>query len=261
MHIDFHKYHGTGNDFIMINGMEDLSIREYLTEDKINHICHRRFGIGADGLIILAPDSESDFYMVYYNSDGRISSMCGNGSRCAVKYAHSLAYIKDSCTFNAIDGLHKGIVSANSISVLMSDVSQVNQSNGDYVMDTGSPHYVTFLEDVDTIDIINDAHKIRYSETYKNDGINVNFVKRANDHIQVRTYERGVEDETYSCGTGVVASAIASKIGDSNSESSVDIRTLGGHLNVSFEHTKGIYKNIWLTGPAVKVFKGQLKFE
>jgi diaminopimelate epimerase len=259
MHIKFNKYHGTGNDFIMIDGIHDLTIRDYLNQDMISHLCHRRFGIGADGLIIIAPHSESDFYMVYYNSDGRISSMCGNGSRCAVRYAHSLGYLKEQCTFAAIDGLHEGKVSETTISVLMSNVHSVNESNGDFVLDTGSPHYVSFLEDVDSLDIIDEAHKIRYGHTYKEEGINVNFVKKESDHIQVRTYERGVEDETYSCGTGVVASAIASRINDTEGTTIVDIKTKGGELNVTFEKSEDIYKNIWLTGPAIKVFGGEIE--
>ncbi len=259
MHIEFTKYHGTGNDFIMINGMEDVSIRAYLNEERISKLCHRRFGIGADGLIILAPDSDSDFYMDYYNSDGRPSSMCGNGSRCTVRFAHSLGYVDDSCLFMAVDGLHKGKVSDKTISVLMSDVTEVHQAGVDFALDTGSPHYVRFMEDVDSINIISEAHHIRYSETFREKGINVNFVNQASDHIQVRTYERGVEDETYSCGTGVVASAITSKIGSDLPKESIDVETKGGNLNVSFEKSEGIYSNIWLTGPAVKVFSGEIK--
>lgn len=258
MDIEFSKYHGTGNDFIMIDGMKDLSIRKYLTTDHIAALCHRRFGIGADGLIILSPDEETDFYMVYYNSDGRISSMCGNGSRCTVRFAHNLSYISEQCTFMAIDGIHHGRVESDYISVHMSDVHVVNANGSDYVLDTGSPHYVTYLDDVDGLDIISHAHKIRYSDSYKSDGINVNFVKRHEDSIQVRTYERGVEDETYSCGTGVVACAIASSRLENGVISPVHINTKGGDLKVSFQREADSYKNIWLAGPAVKVFEGKI---
>ena len=184
--------------------------------------------------------------------------MCGNGSRCTVRFAHNLSYIGEECTFMAIDGIHHGRVEADYISVHMSDVHKVNAHGADYILDTGSPHYVTYLDDVDGLDIISSAHKIRYSDMYKSDGINVNFVKRNNDSIQVRTYERGVEDETYSCGTGVVACAISSSRLESRMTSPVVINTKGGDLRVSFDKEADTYKNIWLTGPAIKVFDGKI---
>ena len=259
MIIQFYKYQGTGNDFIMIDGMKDNSIIEYLDQEKISHLCHRRFGIGADGLIILSPDADSDFNMVYYNSDGRISSMCGNGSRCTVRFAHHFGYIGQECKFRAIDGMHDGKVLEDRVSVLMSDVHSVDQKERDYILNTGSPHYIHFLDDVDGIDIIEEAHKIRYSDIYKNEGINVNFVHANEAHINVRTYERGVEDETYSCGTGVVASAIDHRINDPNRNHEVDIHTKGRQLKVSFEKIDNSYKNIWLNGPAERAFEGRIE--
>lgn len=255
MLIPFIKYHGTGNDFIMIDGIKNPEIKELLTQEIIEKMCHRRFGIAADGLIILDKSDDSDFYMTYYNSDGRLSSMCGNGSRCIIHFAHYLGYIEQGCTFYAVDGIHYGKVMPDRISVQLSDVNKVVIQDSDYVLDTGSPHYVRFTEQVSEMNVVEEAKKIRYSDTHKSEGINVNFVEEIDDHIHVRTYERGVEDETYSCGTGVVASSIAYAM-KKQSFDVVNVKTIGGELSVRFDHQSGRFSNVWLTGPAVQVFKG-----
>jgi len=258
MSIKFYKYHGTGNDFILIDGMQS-AIEEEFNREIIAKICHRRFGIGADGFIILSPSEDTDFNMIYYNSDGNRSSMCGNGSRCLIRFAHSLGYIGEHTTFEAADGLHEGKVMAEVISVKMKDVTEIEKISADYFLDTGSPHYVQFAQDIDALKIREEAHKIRYDDRFKSEGTNVNFVEAFAQGIQVRTYERGVEDETYSCGTGVVAAALAHNFLNPASGKEIKIRTKGGNLTVSFELEDGHYKNIWLTGPAQKVFEGQLE--
>lgn len=251
----FHKYHGTGNDFILIDGMSSKDKLDFNTE-FIAKMCHRRFGIGADGFIILSPSESADFKMDYFNSDGKRSTMCGNGSRCLVRFAHTLGYISDETKFEAVDGLHEAKV-AEDISVKMIDVKVVEPIDEDYFLDTGSPHYVQFGENLDDLDIIKHAHAIRYNNRFRANGTNVNFVKRISNGIQVRTYERGVEDETYSCGTGVVASAIAGyqKFGDLGKEIAID--TKGGALKVSFATDGTQFTSVWLHGPAEKVFSGQ----
>ena len=256
MLIPFTKYHGTGNDFILIDGIRNPAIKDALTQEVVAKMCHRRYGIAADGLIILDQSADSDFYMTYYNSDGRLSSMCGNGSRCIVHFTHSLSYIQDNCTFYAVDGIHHAKVQGDTISVQLSDVNKVKQELSDYILDTGSPHYVRFVDKVSELDVVEEAHKIRYSDTYKSEGINVNFVEVADEGIIVRTYERGVEAETYSCGTGVVASSIAYATLIQSYDKPIDISTLGGELSVRFTHEDGQYSQVWLTGPAVRVFEG-----
>lgn len=227
----------------------------------IEQLCHRRFGIGADGLIILNPCTTADFEMVYYNSDGRKSTMCGNGGRCIVMFAKDIGIIENRCSFLAVDGYHTAVINANnSVSLKMQNVESVKPYGNDFVTNTGSPHYVSFCNAVNDIDIVKEAHSIRYNDDFKSEGINVNFVeKTSHNSLYVRTYERGVEDETYSCGTGVVASAIcfANKNGTEINE--VDIETPGGKLKVNFESHYGKYLNVVLTGPAVHVFDGVIK--
>jgi len=262
MSMKFHKYHGTGNDFVLVDGMSPDAKLDFQTE-FIAELCHRRFGVGADGFIILAPSDIADFKMDYFNSDGKRSTMCGNGSRCLVRFAHSLGYISEETTFEAVDGLHEAKVSDN-ISVKMIDVQSVEKIGDDFFLDTGSPHYVQFKEDVqfgdglDDLNIIEHAHAIRYNDRFRANGTNVNFVKRLLDGIQVRTYERGVEDETYSCGTGVVASAMASYLKFENIGNNISIKTKGGRLNVSFDAEGNHFTNVWLHGPAKEVFVGSL---
>ncbi len=259
MTIPFCKYHGTGNDFILIDQRETT----YLKLDQhelIQFICDRRFGIGGDGLIILKNHADYDFEMIYYNSDGHQSSMCGNGGRCIVAFAKKMGIIAKEYSFLAIDGPHKATINENEIvSLEMIDVSAVKVGDEHFELNTGSPHYVTFVEDVDDINVVENGQAIRYSKPYRAEGINVNFVEKKEDKIVVLTYERGVEGETFSCGTGVTAAAIASRIDENMEKNSVHIQTRGGMLNVRFEKSDQGYKNIWLSGSATLVFEGELQ--
>jgi len=254
----FYKYQGTGNDFIIIdNRNNDVSINN----NKVKKLCDRRFGIGADGLMLLENHSELDFNMRYFNSDGNEGTMCGNGGRCLVAFAKHLDIIDDSTGFYSIDGKHLAKVNSDgTISLEMQNVNEINLVNKNYYLDTGSPHYVTFKDNVKDIDVYKRGSEIRNSEEFAPDGTNVNFVEIINDKLFVRTYERGVEDETLSCGTGVTASAISTSIHLNSDKNSYDIITLGGNLNVSFKKLdKNSYTDIWLTGPATFVFKGEIE--
>ena len=260
MVINFVKYHGNGNDFIMIdNRAKLLRGDEYIMFGKM---CTRRFGIGADGLILIETNANYDFEMKYYNADGRPSTLCGNGGRCAIKYAEQIGLIANTTTFLATDGPHEGkILPKGIVSLKMNDVTKVVRGDGDYVIDTGSPHYIKFLKGVDDLDVFEAGRKIRYSDTFKKEGINVNFTELTDNGIKVRTYERGVEDETFSCGTGVTAAALATSIELTLDEGPVDlkIKSLGGNLNVSFnKESIERFTNIWLTGGAQMVYAGQL---
>lgn len=258
MKFKFHKYQGTGNDFIVIDNRDNVVS---LTESQINRLCDRKFGIGADGLMLLENHKELDFFMRYFNSNGKESTMCGNGGRCLVRFANGLNITSKEIRFMAIDGKHKAMVNDNkTISLQMNDVTKVNIVNTNYYLNTGSPHYVTFRDDIDKLDVFNRGREIRYSAEFEPDGTNVNFVEIQNGKIYVRTYERGVENETLSCGTGVTASAICASLYSKSDKNSYDILTKGGNLNVSFKKIdKNNYKNIWLTGPAVFVFEGEIE--
>ncbi|HYM92926.1 MAG TPA: diaminopimelate epimerase [Chitinophagaceae bacterium] len=257
MQLHFHKYQGTGNDFILLDNRKN----EYstLTADQIRRLCDRRFGIGADGLIVMNEKPSYDFEMKYYNSDGNEGSMCGNGGRCMIKFAYHLGIHRDLYKFIAADGEHEAEIDADEIiSLKMKDVDTIKKLHGDLVLDTGSPHYIKMVPDVMNVDINKKGREIRYSKEFEKNGINVNFVETTEvpSKIIVRTYERGVEDETYSCGTGVTASALVSyhnEIGFND----VEVKTLGGTLTVEFDRVDDEhYKNIWLCGPAEKVFEG-----
>lgn len=249
----FYKYQGTGNDFVMIDN-RNLTFPKHDTE-LVKKICDRRFGVGGDGLILLENHPELDFQMVYYNSDGNESTMCGNGGRCLVAFAHFLGIFDEKCSFNAIDGLHKAEIKDNIVKLKMIDVQQIKNINEDYELNTGSPHFVKYVNDVENLNVYKNGHEIRYSETYKKEGINVNFVSKLDDNqIFVRTYERGVEDETYSCGTGVTASCLTFMQKFNLNE--VGVKTLGGDLKVYAEHSEKGFENIWLEGPAKQVFEG-----
>ncbi len=259
MKINFSKYHGAGNDFILIdNRFSNLD----LSTEKVAELCNRHFGIGADGLMLLNRRLDYDFEMEYYNSDGNLSTMCGNGGRCITAFASHLGIIEHTATFKAIDGIHKAEVIAQIKNVMhtrlkMVDVDTVKFYNNDFIINTGSPHYVTFVEDADAIDVFNQGKEIRFDKEISGDGVNVNFVEIRKNHLYVRTYERGVEDETLSCGTGVTAAAIAYAL--NKRIATVKVKTKGGNLIVSFTKTKGSIKNIWLTGPATFVFKGEVE--
>ena len=254
MIIEFYKYQGTGNDFIMIDDRE----KEFdLTDnDLIAALCERRMGIGADGLILLREHDTLDFEMIYFNADGKQSSMCGNGGRCIIAFAQMLEMIEDETTFMAIDGEHKGRLMDDGIYLQMQDVKKIEGVGDGLVLNTGSPHYIEMVDDLDNLDVNKEGRKIRNSAPFKKEGINVNFVLDANE-LQLRTYERGVEAETLSCGTGVVATAIAMHYANCIEETLVNVKTKGGELTVSFEEFNGGYRNIWLSGEASMVFAGE----
>ena len=227
----------------------------------INRLCHRRFGIGADGLILLEdPEIEGDdFKMVYFNADGNESTMCGNGGRCLVAFAKFLGVIENGGKFTAIDGPHEAKITGDIISLKMQDVDAENLNREALFLDTGSPHHIIFTNKVSSIDVKAEGAKIRYSKVYEEmGGTNVNFVQPEEDSFLVRTYERGVEDETYSCGTGVTAVALAAHATGMTQQEKVKLSTPGGMLEVSFENENGTYRNVWLTGPAQFVFEGEV---
>lgn len=258
MELEFYKYHGTGNDFIMF----DFSVKDhYLFSSKqVEVLCNRHFGIGADGLIILKKGTEgAAFDMVYYNSDGREGSMCGNGGRCAVSFAlHNGIFKGSMVVFNAFDGKHFAEIDTKGIvSLKMSDVNTIGKNEDDFILDTGSPHYVKFVQDNGQLNVNTEGRKIRNSEKFIHQGINVNFVDIRPDGLWVRTYERGVENETLSCGTGVTASVLAEHSMNPSQSSFVrKVETPGGSLTVKANYQKGKYSNIFLCGPAVQVFRG-----
>lgn len=256
--IQFHKYQGTGNDFVMIDNRALFFPKDNVK--LIEKLCDRRFGIGADGLILLENHTDFDFKMVYYNSDGNESSMCGNGGRCLVAFAKSLNIIENKTTFMATDGLHHATILENGlVSLQMKDVDEVKITEEYVFLNTGSPHHVTLVNDIENYDVKTHGATIRYSDLYGKAGSNVNFVKQTTENsFRLRTYERGVEDETLSCGTGATAAAIAmNAIGKTNSNS-IDLQVQGGKLNVSFEKTTNGYDNVFLEGPATFVFEGKI---
>ena len=253
--MEFYKYQGTGNDFVMIDN-RDLQFNK----DKkiIEKLCDRRFGIGADGLILLENDEKYEFKMVYYNSDGGESTMCGNGGRCLVAFAFFLDIFENKCTFIAIDGEHEAEIHNGIVKLKMIDVESISNDGDDSVLNTGSPHYVKYVEDIANFNVFAEGNSIRNSDNYVEKGINVNFVENiSNDEIFVRTYERGVEDETFSCGTGVTASALTFL--QKSNLTSVKVKTLGGDLRVYAEKSGDSFREIWLEGPAKQVFEGKVE--
>ncbi len=253
--LTFYKYQGTGNDFVII----DNRTQAYTpTTERNRWLCDRKFGIGADGLICLQQSDKYDFEMLYFNSDGNESTMCGNGGRCLVAFAKQMGIITNFATFNAIDGLHEATINeTNWVELKMNDVAKVEQHNGCFVLNTGSPHYIQFVENLNAIDVYNAGKDIRYSPLFRAEGINVNFVETENNRLNVATYERGVEDETLSCGTGVTAAAIAYGL-KNHISGEIPIQTKGGGLSVKFEKQNDTFKNVWLCGPATFVFKGSI---
>jgi diaminopimelate epimerase len=256
MNITFHKYQGTGNDFVIMDNRYNTI---QLTTEQVKKLCDRRFGIGGDGLMLLNSKEGYDFEMIYYNADGRESSMCGNGGRCLVKFAWHLGIHKSKYKFIAADGKHEATVEDNGwVYLKMKDVTGIERHYSDAVLDTGSPHYIKPITDIKQFNVVKYGKEIRYSEDFKEKGINVNFVEPNGKSIFVRTYERGVEDETLSCGTGVTAAALVYAHND-NGFNRVDVKTLGGNLAVEFDRTgEDKFENIWLCGPADFVFKGEV---
>lgn len=254
-HIPFVKYHGTGNDFVIIDQRE-INYIAYDQDDLIKRICQRHFGVGADGLMILANSDQADFEMVYFNADGRRSTMCGNGGRCIVHFAQSLGIVNQQTTFIAIDTLYRATITDGIVSLRMQDVESMEQDGSALVLDTGSPHYVQICDEKQHDDIKDFGASIRYSDAYKHQGINVNLLSVEDSEIRVSTYERGVEDVTLSCGTGVTAAAlVAHRI--AGQPAPISVHTMGGTLQVSFVESQGSYTDIWLSGPAQLVFKGE----
>ena len=255
MTIPFSKYQGTGNDFVIIDNRT-----QYFPKDDtklIAKLCDRKFGIGADGLMLLENHPSADFRMVYYNADGNESSMCGNGGRCLVAFAKALSIIDNKATFEAIDGLHEASIEGDIVQLKMQDVTAIKKEPTYTFLDTGSPHHIAMVDDVEKVDVKAEGALLRYGSLYGKVGSNINFVQQIdNAHFAVRTYERGVEDETLSCGTGVTAVAIAAHTNGLTTSNKVALDVQGGKLSVQFEKTQDGYSNIFLIGPATFVFKG-----
>ncbi|MBX3163556.1 MAG: diaminopimelate epimerase [Bacteroidetes bacterium] len=260
MQITFYKYQGTGNDFILIDNRNN-SVS--LTQEQVLQLCNRRFGIGADGLILLENATGFDFNMVYYNSDGNKSTMCGNGGRCITAFAKHLGIITDKANFLAADGAHEALIDDNeTVSLKMNDVKTIEMGEDYFFLNTGSPHYVKQVQNLQQYNVFAEGKKIRNSERFKEEGTNVNFIeKNDDDTLFVRTYERGVEDETFSCGTGVTASAlVAAVLGFSTEKNKCSIKTLGGNLEVSFDKVlEHNFYNVWLKGSATLVYRGTVE--
>ncbi|HZH70623.1 MAG TPA: diaminopimelate epimerase [Flavobacteriaceae bacterium] len=255
MKITFYKYQGTGNDFIIIDNRQLVFNKN--NTNLIAEMCDRKFGIGADGLLLLEADSDTDFRMIYFNADGQQSSMCGNGGRCIVHFAAFLGIISNSTTFQAIDGIHNAeILSNDTISLQMNPVTEIKDAGSNIFLDTGSPHHVEMVENLETYDVVKNGSNLRY-KMYGESGANINFVEQINETtFAVRTYERGVENETLSCGTGVTAVAIAMYHQHKTPHQNITLKTPGGDLGVRFTVENETYKNVFLTGPAKQVFKG-----
>ena len=257
MMIPFNKYQGAGNDFVIIDNRNGLFNPH--NSELIAHLCNRRFGIGADGLILISDSSQYDFEMKYFNSDGLEGSMCGNGGRCSADFAIRSGIAGSRLSFKAVDGLHHAVSEENIIRLSMNDVKDPQLTNGNYFINTGSPHYVVFKESVDNVDVNKEGREIRWSKEFAPGGTNVNFVEVDEQGIYVRTFERGVEEETLSCGTGVTASAIVSVLSGHFDTNTVSVKTKGGTLSVSFNIKANSITDIWLSGPATFVYEGSIE--
>jgi diaminopimelate epimerase len=259
MRFGFEKYHGNGNDFIIIDDREQ---RFPVSKKIINRLCNRRFGIGADGLILVRNSDNADFQMLYYNADGALGTMCGNGGRCVAAFAFDHKLAGEKMLIDAGDGYHEAVINRYDeqkalfdVSLQLLPVNRVTEMENAWFLDTGSPHHVEFVKCVDSVDVDSEGKKIRYSEQYKPGGTNVNFVAIEKKTLFVRTYERGVENETLSCGTGVTASALAAFLETGNKD--WRIKTRGGDFKVTFENEGHRFTDIWLHAPAQMVFKGE----
>lgn len=254
MNLNFYKYQGTGNDFVMIDNRTKIFPKQ--NTDIISRICDRHFGIGADGLILIENDEQFDFKMIYFNADGS-QTFCGNGARCAVAFAKKLDLIDDKTTFLAVDGSHFAEIKNDIISLQMIDVDEIKVHDNAVFMYTGTQHHIEIVDELETYPVFENGKKIRNS--YKEPGSNVNFAQQLNDHtFRVRTYEKGVENETMACGTGVTAVAIAMHKTNKTTSNIISLPVEGGLLKVSFDEKNGIYKNVFLKGPAQFVFKGEI---
>lgn len=256
MELTFYKYQGTGNDFVIVDNRQELFPKN--NTKLVARLCDRKFGIGADGLMLLESSKNTDFKMVYYNADGNFSTMCGNGGRCLVAFAEYLGVISKNTTFEAVDGLHEATIKGNIVNLKMIDVDNIIVKNEYAFADTGSPHHVELVENIGDFDVFTNGKRIR-NEIYGTEGSNVNFVTQQNDTtFRVRTYERGVEDETLACGTGVTAVALAMHKTQKTESTDIKLIVEGGELSVSFIPEKDGYTNVYLKGPAVQVFKGTI---
>lgn len=252
--IEFFKYQGTGNDFIMVDNRR----AEFPKNDTklVARLCDRKFGVGADGFILLENDEMSDFKMIYFNADGNEGSMCGNGGRCIIAFAKFLELIDSNTSFSAVDGLHNGTIKENLVSLQMGDVDEIREKPDYLFLNTGSPHHVQLVSNLENFDVFSEGKKLRYG-IYGQKGSNINYVEQKSDDVfAIRTYERGVENETLSCGTGVTAVALAMHHSGKLKDNEAKIEVLGGELEVRFDFENESYKNIWLVGPAEQVFKG-----
>ena len=259
MEIHFDKYQGAGNDFILLDNREGKFTN--LTMEQRKSLCNRYMGIGADGLILLENADDADFEMIYFNSDGNLSTLCGNGGRCAVAFAHQKKVIGEETLFKAIDGFHRAqLVSSEVVRLEMKEVRDFTSYQEAVITNTGSPHYVQLVKEAAIIDIQKEGATIRYSEAFAPEGINVNFVEKKSDqYFVIRTYERGVENETLACGTGAVAAALVLHfLGETGGATQVELQALGGILKVDFEVNQQTYQNIHLQGPATFVFSGTI---
>ncbi len=258
MTIPFYKYQGTGNDFIIVDNR--TNVFDAARADLVKKFCDRKFGIGSDGLLLLQNKTGYDFEAVFFNPDASMS-LCGNGSRCIVSFAQTLGVIKDKARFLAIDGTHEAIINKDgTVSLKMNDVKNIETGKDHFFLDTGSPHYCLLVNDVKHYNVVEEGRRIRNSDRFRKEGTNVNFLEKNNSAVYVRTYERGVENETLSCGTGVTASALAAALkGIATAGNYCDIKTPGGNLRVKFQkNNDGSFSGIWLEGPAEFVFKGEI---
>lgn len=257
MTIRFDKYQGAGNDFLLLDNRQGTY--NGLSGEKIRLLCERRFGVGADGLMLLNPRPGNDFAMKYYNADGKEGSMCGNGGRCIAAFAARLGVITDHTYFQAIDGPHEAVLRPDGwVDLKMNDVTRVEWGDDFAVLDTGSPHYVQFVEGLETQRVVEKGQAVRYNERFQAEGINVDFVESGSDGLHIRTYERGVEDETWACGTGVTAAAIVAA-GHENQAYRIAVKAIGGDLEVRFTKKDDQYfEDIWLSGPATFVYAGEI---
>ncbi|NSW46435.1 MAG: diaminopimelate epimerase [Bacteroidales bacterium] len=258
MILEFEKYHGAGNDFIIID-LNKFHIE--FSVEQIAFLCDRHFGIGADGLMLLKKNMNYDFEMIYHNSDGKPATMCGNGGRCIAAYAYNHGYISDETTFLASDGVHLAkIINPNYVKLKMQDVNNVQIFEDGYFVNTGSPHFVSFKYDIKTLDVYKTGKSIRHEPRFGSEGTNVNFCHiNEENKLTIYTFERGVENETLACGTGSVASAIAHCTNKPDGNYSIEMVAKGGNLNVSFDKKDKQFRNIWLSGPVKFVFKGEIK--
>ncbi|WP_437919183.1 diaminopimelate epimerase [Sphingobacterium sp. LRF_L2] len=255
--INFSKYQGAGNDFVLIDNRDGIFDRK--DNALVKKICDRRFGIGADGLMLVQYTENSDFEMIYYNADGNEGTMCGNGGRCIVAFARDLGLINNETVFLAADGLHDAKINENQVDLGMIDVTQIKRDGDAYVLNTGSPHYVALVNDLAQKNVFQDGADIRNNETYKREGINVNFIQKESTGYFVRTFERGVEDETLACGTGATAAAMAIAVDEGRyGDLEIPIRVLGGQLFIQFNRDNEHFTQVRLKGPAEFVFKGIL---